>query len=89
MNRPAMLLTMVIGLFASLAAAADQEQAANLLPNPSFEKIGDGKPADWQPHTWHGKATFGVADTGRTGGHSLTITSEAGADAAWHARVPE
>ncbi len=64
------------------------EQAANLLPNPSFEKQADGRPAGWKTQTWGGEGNFGYATTGRTGKRSLVLDSEKGADISWFAMVP-
>ncbi len=76
-------------LLLTLAGIAPaQPQAANLLPNASFEQGADGKPAEWTPHTWGGTGTFSYAETGRTGERSLMIESDAGGDIAWHVRVP-
>jgi alpha-N-arabinofuranosidase len=72
---------------ASAAPAAASEQAANLLPNPSFEEQSDGQPAGWKTQTWGGEGTFAYADTGRTGKRSLMISSEKGADVGWAAVV--
>jgi alpha-N-arabinofuranosidase len=68
--------------------AVAERQAANLLPNPSFESQSDGRPAGWQTQTWGGEGTFGYAGAGRTGKHSLMISSQKGADIGWFAVVP-
>jgi alpha-N-arabinofuranosidase len=81
----AMLLCMGRGGLAG--SPAPDRQAANLLPNPSFETQADGKPARWNTQTWGGRGTFEYAATGRTGGHSVMIRSEKGADAGWFAVV--
>ena len=70
------------------AGPAAGEQASNLLPNPSFEKAADGKPAGWKTQTWGGEGNFGYATTGRTGKRSLVLDSEKGADISWLAVVP-
>ena len=75
-----------IACIAHTVPAAEQ-QPANLLPNASFEDIVDGQPAKWQAFTWGGNAEFSRAATGRTGGHSLLITSKDGGDAAWTTTV--
>jgi len=42
-------------------------EAQNLLPNPSFEQLDDGKPAGWHTRVWGGEAAFEVAETGHSG----------------------
>ncbi|MFH0943644.1 MAG: alpha-L-arabinofuranosidase C-terminal domain-containing protein [Planctomycetota bacterium] len=64
------------------------EEAGNLLPNASFEESEGGMPVYWKTANWGGKASLSLAGTGRTGGHSLEIRSEEGADAAWQIAVP-
>jgi len=91
------LIPLVIGVLALLAGimpaalaaepAAD-DQAANLLPNPSFEEEVGQKPVGWQTQSWGGEGTFGYAAAGRTGRRCLTISSEKGADIGWSATVP-
>ncbi len=73
-------------LLGQLAVAA--QDAANLLPNASFEEAAGDQPQQWKPHTWAGKAEFEYVETGRTGKRSLMITSAEGADASWYAEVP-
>ncbi len=62
----------------------------NLLPNPSFEEIeeGSGLPQGWSARTYAGEATH-AADSAeaRSGGRSLRISSESGADTSLFARV--
>ncbi len=60
----------------------------NLLPNPGFEEIENGKPKGWTTTVHSGKATFSVAETGHTGGHSLLIESLEGGDTSWNTTVP-
>ena len=55
----------------------------NWLPNPSFEEAKDGQPVGWKPHEWKGEGKFDCADLGRTGGRSLSIASDKGADFSW------
>jgi alpha-N-arabinofuranosidase len=72
-----------------MAQAAKAEPAReNLLAGPSFEDASGGRPADWQPFTWGGEASFEYANVGRTGDRSVMIASEKGADAAWHVKLP-
>ena len=84
----ACLLTLLAAASPGLAGPpATGQQAANLLPNPSFEKGADGKPAGWRTQTWGGEGSFAYAATGRTGKRSLVISSEKGADVGWFAVV--
>ena len=91
--RNPILTACLLGLLAAAslglaAGPAAGEQAANLLPNPSFEKAADGKPAGWKTQTFGGEGNFGYATTGRTGKRSLVLDSEKGADIGWFAVVP-
>ncbi|MDH7494202.1 MAG: hypothetical protein QHH44_09965, partial [Candidatus Saccharicenans sp.] len=70
---------------ALLAPAADQGR--QLLPNPSFEEVKEGKPVGWRPATYQREASFEVDKIARTGSFSLKISSEKGADASWSAQV--
>jgi uncharacterized protein len=64
----------------------------NLLPNPSFEKVKDGKPAGWYSHRYKdlGGTVF-VHTQGRervhSGNRALSINSRDGADAGWRTEV--
>ena len=57
------------------------------IDNPSFETLVGDKPSGWEPRTWRGEAAFKVEPSGRTGGRSVLISSEKGADASWVATV--
>ncbi len=60
----------------------------NLLPNPSFEEVSEGRPADWTERTYSGEAGFGIdTKNARTGKNSLWIASEKGADTSMFAKV--
>ncbi len=72
------LLCLVVG------AAGGQ----NFLPNPSFEDLEDGKPAGWHSRVWGGEAEFGVAESGHSGGRSVVMRSEKGADTTWSIEIP-
>ena len=73
-----------------LAAAGDQandpsnNEPANLLPNPSFEEVSDGKPAAWTDLRFYGGSPNGVtlssSPEGRNGGNCLMITSDHNVD---------
>jgi alpha-L-arabinofuranosidase len=60
------------------------------VANGSFEDLDGGNPKEWRTRNWQrgGDAVFAVEPSGRTGGHSVTISSEKGADASWIATVP-
>jgi alpha-N-arabinofuranosidase len=55
------------------------------IVNPSFEQAEEKQPLGWAAAVWNGEADLLYADISRTGGHSVKIQSEAGADAAWYA----
>ncbi|HYE30678.1 MAG TPA: PVC-type heme-binding CxxCH protein [Methylomirabilota bacterium] len=57
--------------------------AGNLIGNASFEEVENGSPKGWRTVTHGGRAEFSVADTGRTGGKSIQIRSQNGADASY------
>ncbi|NNE90048.1 MAG: c-type cytochrome, partial [Verrucomicrobiales bacterium] len=60
----------------------------NLLPNPSFENVKDGLPAQWTARTYSGEAEHGIdSKNARTGKNSLWISSEKGADSSLFAKV--
>ncbi len=70
------------------AAATDQEQPVNLLPNPSFEEETGGQPTGWRTERWGGEAVFEHAQIGHTGARSVVIASEKGADVGWTCTIP-
>lgn len=80
------LILILLLLTVQLQLAADRSQ--QLLPNPSFEEIKDGKPQGWRPVTYQREARFEIDKIARTGSFSLKISSESGADASWSAQVP-
>jgi alpha-N-arabinofuranosidase len=61
---------------------------SEFIDNPSFEILTGEKPSGWVPRTWRGQASFTLETSGRTGTHSVEISSDKGADAAWVATVP-
>lgn len=73
-------------LIFTLLGCVSFAQSENLLRNPSFERVRDGRPMGWTPTTWNGQAEFSVDDNGRTG-RCVRISSENGADAAWSQTV--
>jgi alpha-N-arabinofuranosidase len=59
------------------------------VTNGSFEEMEGDNPKGWQPRSWQrGGAAFAVEPTGHSGGRSVMISSEKGADASWLATVP-
>ena len=62
--------------------------ARNPIPNASFEDAGREGPRGWRRERWNGRGVLGHADTGRTGGRSVQISSDEGADWGWSASVP-
>ncbi|HYA49452.1 MAG TPA: alpha-L-arabinofuranosidase C-terminal domain-containing protein, partial [Burkholderiales bacterium] len=58
------------------------------VANPSFEEGASDKAAGWEPRKFRGEPAFKVEPSGRTGGRSVAISSEKGADASWAAVVP-
>jgi len=83
-GRMMILLAFLISV-ALLPAASGQEK--QLLPNPSFEELKDGKPVGWRPVTYQPEASFEVDKIARTGSYSVRISSENGADASWSVQV--
>jgi putative membrane-bound dehydrogenase-like protein len=62
--------------------------AANLISNPSFEQATDGKPAQWRTSTHSGRGELTLGTTGRTGSHSVKISStDQGGDISWATTV--
>lgn len=63
-------------------------ESKNLIPNNSFEEVAGNIPRGWKTDKWGGEAQYTVADFGRTGKRSVSISSEKGADAGWCTTVP-
>jgi len=82
MNMRSVLLLIAI-VSCVYAGAQEALPALDTLTNPSFEELQGGKIAGWMPKTWEGRAKFDRSDIAHEGEHSLTVTSEAGADAGW------
>jgi len=84
------VLAVGLALAGQLSAGSPSfgSQVENVLANPSFEQAADTRPAGWEPYTWGGKGEFQHAKLGRTGNRSVMIASQAGADVAWHAKLP-
>jgi len=60
------------------------------VANGSFEEMDGENPKGWRHRNWQreSEASFAVASAGRTGGRSVMISSDKGADASWIATVP-
>jgi hypothetical protein len=60
------------------------------VANGSFEEMDGDNPKGWSPRSWQrgGGAAFVVEPSGRSGGRSVMISSDKGADASWLATVP-
>ncbi len=91
-------LAFVLALALSLASCAKSKPRAGdelagitqFVANGSFEEMEGENPKGWRPRSWQrgGGAAFAVEPTGRSGGRSVMISSEKGADASWLAVVP-
>jgi alpha-N-arabinofuranosidase len=79
-------LTLLFYVVGSAEVQATGSNPDNLMPNPSFKQVANGKPVDWRTHTWGGQAEFEYTDAGRSG-HCVLVASKEGADAAWTAPV--
>src|SRR5258706_15800952 len=63
---------------------AAPNEPVNLIQNPSMEDLADGAPTHWRPSTFNGSVKFALdSKVAHSGAHSVTITSDAGADAGW------
>jgi len=80
---------LLILTFAVAATAESPAAPANLLPNPSFEKVQTSGVQGWTSRAWAGEANaqWCVSSPGRTGKHCISIGSTKGADAAWTTTV--
>ncbi|MBN2311637.1 MAG: carbohydrate binding domain-containing protein, partial [Candidatus Hydrogenedentes bacterium] len=76
-------MTLIVIAAASFSSGATD---GNALPNPSFEE-GAAEVSGWNTRTWAGEGQFERADTGHTGGRSVMLASDAGADVTWSAEV--
>ncbi len=92
-----MLLVVACGLLFSLVSCktggpqAGDELAGvtQFVANGSFEEMDGENPKGWTPRRWQrAEAAFAVEPSGRSGGRSVLISSEKGADASWVAAVP-
>jgi len=60
----------------------------NLIQNASFEEGQGNRPVGWRPTRWNGSGKFTYAKIGRTGTHSVAISSDQGGDLSWTTFVP-
>ncbi|MGZ5556096.1 MAG: alpha-L-arabinofuranosidase C-terminal domain-containing protein, partial [Candidatus Aminicenantales bacterium] len=101
LRRSAALCSTVLaacGLLLNLAGCKAHEPKAKdelagltqFVSNGSFEEMDGPNPKGWAPRSWQreGGAQFAVESAGHTGGRSVAISSEKGADASWVATVP-
>ena len=60
------------------------------VANDSFEEMDGENPKAWRPRSWQrgGGAEFSVEPAGHSGGRSVAISSDKGADASWLTAVP-
>ncbi len=84
---PVVIVCLAVLLSIVAAPVTAAAQAANLIPNPSFEQQTDGRPTTWRTHVWGGKGAFEYATGGRTGQRCLMIRSDEGADIGWYTVV--
>jgi alpha-N-arabinofuranosidase len=85
-----LLLTLVACRPEPPQAADELAGVTQFVANGSFEEMDGENPKGWTHRNWRrdSDATFAVEPSGRTGGHSVMISSEKGADASWVATVP-
>jgi len=70
-------------------AGDDLAGVTQFVANGSFEEMAGEKPKGWLPRSWQRDgAAFAIEPAGRSGGRSVMISSEKGADASWLASVP-
>jgi alpha-N-arabinofuranosidase len=91
----ALFIACGLGLFSSACRRAVPRAGDELagvtqfVANGSFEEMDGENPKGWRPRSWQrGGAAFAVEPAGHTGGRSVMISSEKGADASWLATVP-
>ncbi|HMA54404.1 MAG TPA: alpha-L-arabinofuranosidase C-terminal domain-containing protein, partial [Acidobacteriota bacterium] len=84
------LLIALAGCRAAGPGAKDElAGVTQFISNGSFEEMDGENPKGWAPRSWQrdGDAAFVVESSGHTGGRSVAIASEKGADASWVATV--
>ena len=87
LRKTAMIIGLCLVLLSVTTQGAAKVQTGNPIQNPSFETAEGDSPANWSRSTWSGRGRFGVADTGRTGSHSVWLASDDGADISWSQQV--
>ena len=80
-------LQSVLSSFNPVETKTSTDNNANLIRNGSFESESDGNPARWNAVTHNGQGVLSLANTARTGGRSVQISSENGGDLSWATRV--
>ncbi|MBM3878281.1 MAG: alpha-N-arabinofuranosidase [Verrucomicrobia bacterium] len=80
--------SLLVAWVAGVAGGSGLTSDANLLPNGSFEEADGGRPRGWRQERWAGEGTFSHAEVGRSGGRSVRLASERGADVGWTTTVP-
>lgn len=83
----AAFLRAVLASYKPEKASAQTEEPKNLVANPSFETVQNGKPVNWSTVSYNGSARAEVANEGHTGNHSVKITSSQGSDTSWSTKV--
>ncbi|MFA4925075.1 MAG: alpha-L-arabinofuranosidase C-terminal domain-containing protein [Candidatus Aminicenantales bacterium] len=77
-------LLLILFLFlTSSTLLVGQETQKQLIVNPSFEELKDGKPLGWRAVTYQPEAVLEVDNLARNGQKSVKISSANGADASW------
>ncbi|MBP1661008.1 MAG: uncharacterized protein H6P95_2200, partial [Candidatus Aminicenantes bacterium] len=94
----ALIVLAVCGLLLATTGCRSEEPGdadalagvTQFVANGSFEEMDGQMPKGWRTRSWQrdGDAVFTVEAAGHTGGRSVAISSEKGADASWTAEVP-
>jgi len=82
-------LWLSLGQLEGAKAMSDESETfkPNCLANPSFEQAANGQPVGWKPRELKGEGTFDYPAPGRSGGCSVGIRSDKGADFSWETFV--
>jgi putative membrane-bound dehydrogenase-like protein len=80
-------LEAVLGEYKPTAPKTRKSAPDNLVANSSFDKIEGSVPSSWHTVHYSGRADLQVSDQGHGGGHSVSISSDSGADASWTTQV--
>lgn len=74
------------------SATGSFKEGPNLIPNPGFEEIEEGKdkPKHWTYRHYNGEATWSLAGKAeaRSGDRALVVESSKGADTSWFVDLP-